>query len=940
MPSRSEPLPQAKFVAMLREELLEGAFAHGSSVRGDSEGPFWGDGLGAQRDRPTKPAPGALPAPMGMGVMSTSAGTTSTALRSPPAAPTPPNSRASRDSETHGHSRTGSEGGQPSAPTSPQQLHQGTTGAHRQGAGRREGGFSSRGLISEAELCSALRPLAEAEEEGCDRGIAAMSSSTSEYTREHGGEHQQPGGADDALLQPAELQLSQMQSRERAVHGAGVHGGGGGARDSAVSIDPLLLSGLQLSLGLGLGQREDADSGAALCGDSSAMSGGTMGISRMSGGDSRGADDAAHGAYGSARSGRPCSCDAGLSDHMWGSESAGPSTAGCACPCVSCASRCHGGGSVHASPPDPLARSSVASDDSLVSADGPVLLPLPLPQAGGASSSSSASSVATHRTGPRRSVVHLPSRTAVVGLHNELQATRSAHSAHRPSEASESRAISEELKLRSDELWARAEVQAPPRAAGTAAAGGAIVGRTQPRPSTAPAPPRRRFRQLRHVAPPGAPAHKSEAAAAAAGGTGASAAGSPSSLGKLRSFSRAQGSRSAASESHVIWLAGNVALPRPDQHAISERITTVVRTASASLGEEEGVDQGDILAAAAHPMKPGGAAPAPASSSSGPSSAGSEDGQLVKRLAATLRPSPEYLRSLVSLRELTLKDGPELLRVMGVQLDRVVPDETVEGSVGVTRASGSKPEDLHGHLRYLHLVVTGPSYGIDLGPSQAPAAPSGHVYIGAHPTVVAGVSRRSPFASLLKPGDQLIAAGGIDLTSVKPRTAARVMGFVGARATPQSAYLLTFLVPRTAAVRARLAAALEAQHRLRSDIVARYGTAPPVHASRPGSAAQSKSGVGMNTRGAAAGGGSTVPSRRVPSFQGSRVQSAGDAVEPPAPSATAEVTRSSSRWYAELAGTRGAYDRALQLQQQRRRRASDGALIPGPAKNSNAQAYA
>ena len=269
----------------------------------------------------------------------------------------------------------------------------------------------------------------------------------------------------------------------------------------------------------------------------------------------------------------------------------------------------------------------------------------------------------------------------------------------------------------------------------------------------------------------------------------------------------------------IIWLAGNVALPRPDQGPITERLATAAASSLSAAGAT--------------------------------SASSEEDDELVRRIIASVRPSPAYLAYLRSLRSLSLSDGRQLLDLLEVDLDKAVPEVSRGGAAGARRfhgpyvsssargrevetdfvppltssatASAPTPQQAHSKLRYLHLVISGPAYGIQFAASKTSVSPYGCLYIGKRPTVVQAVARASPFRQLIRPGDQLVAAGGIDVTPLGPLEAVRILRYIGSHATSARSYLLTLLVSRASATRAKLASALESQHAARAGIVAMMG---------------------------------------------------------------------------------------------------------------------
>ena len=138
----------------------------------------------------------------------------------------------------------------------------------------------------------------------------------------------------------------------------------------------------------------------------------------------------------------------------------------------------------------------------------------------------------------------------------------------------------------------------------------------------------------------------------------------------------------------------------------------------------------------------------------------------------------------------------------------------------------------------LHLVLTGPAAGISFAPASEPQpAVAGRSSIGYAPVVVAAVSRASPFHTLLSLGDQLVAAGGVELTRASTAQALKVCSLIGARASPAAPYLITLLTSREAAVRARAAVTLAATARRQQSVRAPGGLGaapgPPWCFSRP-----------------------------------------------------------------------------------------------------------
>jgi hypothetical protein len=495
--------------------------------------------------------------------------------------------------------------------------------------------------------------------------------------------------------------------------------------------------------------------------------------------------------------------------------------------------------------------------------------------------SGAAAAAAGHRTGPRRSVVHLR-RDSLTSLHNEpvdaavagsgstsgsgdgaadgsgCAGAAAAADVGRGAAGDDGAAHSldqlqarreEELRARAEEMHAQqaagdaaAAVKAAAAAAAALQAGGGGGGNRyrayRPPPPPAPKPPS--TRRLNSFVRP-------SLAMVAAPRPSTAAAVVPSS--SVRRVGSGGGPRDGVGP--IIWLAGNIALPRRGQYALTERVVTSPAPAPT---------------ASSHRSRTGTTTTTPAAAAAAAASSSSEeDAATVRRLAASaVHPSPAYLASLASLRGLTLKDGPALLSLLGVRLDAAVPDAADDGGSGgsvavptkvggaaaaaavaaagrdnggSSKAVGSAPtvasttdtaftaDAAQQHqLRYLHLVVTGPAYGLDFGPARASVSPRGHVYQGASHTVVRGVAPGSPFRQLLRLGDQLVAVGGIDTTALPHGDVATVLRYVLAHASEErGGYLLTLLLPRTTATRARLARALEEGHAARCELVARYG---------------------------------------------------------------------------------------------------------------------
>lgn len=150
-------------------------------------------------------------------------------------------------------------------------------------------------------------------------------------------------------------------------------------------------------------------------------------------------------------------------------------------------------------------------------------------------------------------------------------------------------------------------------------------------------------------------------------------------------------------------------------------------------------------------------------------------------------------------------------------------------------AAGAAPNTTEEQLagrRDLHLVVTGPAYGIDFAETP-PARPvlvgdtdlvelremwvdelsaeaiAEHgletgVVVRWSNTVVCGLSRASPFREVLSPGDPLIAIDGVPVGRLDYAHALQRLRLLGSWSTPETPHILTFSISLPAMAKVRL----------------------------------------------------------------------------------------------------------------------------------------
>jgi hypothetical protein len=109
------------------------------------------------------------------------------------------------------------------------------------------------------------------------------------------------------------------------------------------------------------------------------------------------------------------------------------------------------------------------------------------------------------------------------------------------------------------------------------------------------------------------------------------------------------------------------------------------------------------------------------------------------------------------MRSLRLRDGGGLVELLGIDLDAATQQVTEQTNTPI-------------HRKPLHLILTGPAFGLDFEPAphvpgeawaDRELAPDASKPVRWSNTIISAVSKVSPFQAIIAPGDPLIAVDGM-----------------------------------------------------------------------------------------------------------------------------------------------------------------------------------